>query len=98
MENNKVGDMQVWWIPQIPGKAFEVPITSVEDGVRIINILAQYDLFQYNNHIKPDYCNTGGIRVWCEDNGKGESGWNDWYDEETGEDDPERYLEEKKQS
>jgi hypothetical protein len=96
MEEHKVGDLQVWWIPQVPGKSFEVPVDSLEMGVKIMNTLAFYDIFQYENKIKPDYCNAGGINVWSDDcDGERNEGWNSWYDEETGEDDPERYLEEK---
>ncbi len=74
----KVGDLQVWWIPQVPGKAFEVEVSSVEEGVKLANTLARYDLFQFENKIKPDYCNTGGVQRWCEDSdGEGTPGWED---------------------
>lgn len=36
---------------------------------------------------------VGGIHQWSEDNGEGASGWTDWYNEETGEDDPMAYWE-----
>lgn len=90
--------MQVWWIPQVPMKAFYVDITSVEEGVKIMDILAQYDLFQYENKIKPDYANMGGINVFDpdDDTDSPEGSWVSWYDEETGEDDPVEYIESKK--
>ena len=28
MSNHNVGDLQVWWIPQVPMKAFEVAVNS----------------------------------------------------------------------
>lgn len=88
--------LKVWWIPQVPGKPFEVGVDSVPEGVKIMHILAQYDLFQYEHNIKPDYCNAGGIVQWDEDSdGEGNPGWVDWYDEDTGEDNPERWLEER---
>lgn len=90
----KPGDLRVWWIPQVPGKPFEARVASVAEGVKIMDVLARYDAFQFENNIKPDYCNVGGINRWCEDNGDGEPGWEDWYDEETGEDDPAKWLEE----
>ena len=74
--------MRVWWIPQVPMKPFYVNVKSVEEGVLIMNTLADYDLFQYENNVKPDYANAGGLEVW-----NGEE-WESWYDEETGEDDP----------
>ena len=88
-----IGDMQVWWIPQVPGEPFTVDVSTVEDGIRIMDILADYDNFQFEQNIKPDYSNVGGIRVWSDDaDGEGNAGWNDWYDEETGEDDPVRFV------
>jgi len=93
MKKHKVGNLQVWWMPQIPMKAFIVDVSSVSEGVKIMNVLAFYDIFQFENKIKPDYCNTGGIRRWSENcDGEGNPGWETWYDEETGEDDPEEYL------
>jgi hypothetical protein len=89
--------LMVWWVPQVPMKPFEVSVKTVEEGVNIMNILANYDDFQFRNRIKPDYCNAGGINQWTEDDGEGNPGWESWYDEETGEDDPEVYLEMKKE-
>ena len=92
----KIGTLCVWWVPQVPMNAFEVIVDSVEFGVKLLDVLADYDLFQYNNNIKPDYCNVGGLKVWVADSdGEGNPGWNDWHDEETGEENPKVYLEEK---
>ena len=54
-------EYKIWWIPQIPMKAFEFPVSSVQEGKTICNLLALYDAFQFENNIKPDYCNTGGV-------------------------------------
>ena len=54
---------QVWWIPQIPGKPFTVPVGSREEGQKLLKVLADYDRFQFQNRIKPDYCNAGGLSV-----------------------------------
>ena len=89
----KVGDLQVWHMPQVPGKIFTVDVSSVEEGVKVMRVLADYDLFQMENNVKPDYCNAQGLSRWCEDNGEGVPDWDDWCDEETGEDDPHAYLE-----
>ena len=91
--NRKVGDLEIWWVPQIPMDAFSVPVDSVEVGVLLFNTLAAYDLFQFEHKIKPDYCNAGGLRRWCANSdGEGTPGWEDWYDEETGEEDPQTWL------
>lgn len=79
--------LKVWWIPQIPMKAFEVEVSSIQEGVQIMDVLAGYDAFQFENNVKPDYCNSGGIVVLDED---GE--WVDWHDPETFIDDPREYL------
>lgn len=73
------GDLQVWWIPQIPGKAFEVSVKDLEQAALIVDTLARYDAFQFEQNVKPDYSNAGGLRVF-----DGEE-WIDWYSED-GED------------
>jgi len=90
----KAGDLQVWWVPQIPmSNTFIVDVSSVEEGAKLMRVLADYDRYQFDNRIKPDYCNAGGLRRWCDDSdGEGTPGWEDWYDEETGEDNPAEYV------
>lgn len=78
----KIGDLRVWHIPQVPGKAFHVPVASPAEAKKVLAILASYDLFQYRNRIKPDYCNAAGLQVYEADDGDGKPGWCDWYDEE----------------
>ncbi len=78
--------LKVWWVPQVPGKKFEADVASVAEGVKLMRVLADYDAFQFENNIKPDYCNAGGIMML--ENGE----WVDWFDEETGEDDPEEWI------
>ena len=74
-------------------KSFEVDVGSVAEGVKIMDVLAAYDAFQFENRVKPDYCNAGGLRRWCADSdGEGTPGWKDWYDDETGEEDPREYV------
>ena len=58
------GDFRVWWTPQVPGEPFEVPVPTWEEGIRLLNTLAAYDLFQLAHHIKPDYSNAGGLLVF----------------------------------
>ena len=71
--------MRVWWMPQVGVDAtFYISIKSIEEAKKFIDILSAYDCFQYNHHIKPDYCNTGGVQVWDE---KAQE-WIDWYYED----------------
>ena len=71
--------LRVWWIPQVPMKPFNVEVANLEQAHLLLDTLAEYDRFQLDNRIKPDYSNTGGLQVW-EDNE-----WVDWYGE-NGED------------
>ncbi len=89
---NKVGDMRVWWCPQVPMESFKFPVSSVEEGAKIMEALALYDIFQYEKNVKPDFCNAGGLQVYEADAGYGEPDWCDWCDEETGEDDPIQFM------
>ena len=71
-----------------------VPVKDIKEGVKLLDVLAAYDMFQFKNKIKPAYCNAGGLQKFEADcDGDGNAGWCDWYDDETGEDDPRAYLE-----
>lgn len=70
--------LRVWHIPQIPCKAFHVEVSSPEDAIKILTTLANYDLFQLENNIKPDYSNAQGLEEWNEE----EKEWEEWYSEE----------------
>lgn len=76
---NKEGDLRIWWVPQVPMNAFYVYVDSIKEAIKVYNILADYDYFQFENNVKGDYANAGGLQVF-ED---GE--WLDWLDE-NGED------------
>ena len=79
------GDLRVWWIPQLSMEAFLVPVDSPNEGALLLRVLANYDRFQYENRIKPDYSNAGGLQVfedgdWCEwedADGRDIDGWAD---------------------
>lgn len=71
----KQGDLSVWWIPQVPMKAFRVPVRNIREAKLLLETLAEYDIFQFENNVKPDYANAGGLNVW-------EGGeWTEWYSE-----------------
>ena len=76
--------LKVWWIPQVPMKPFEVLLDSFVAAKVLLESLANYDLFQLEQRIKPDYCNTGGLCIWddgLDADGDG-SKWTDWESEE----------------
>ena len=87
--------LRVWWIPQVPMRPFYVEVNSIAEGVKVMDVLANYDLFQYENNVKGDYSNAGGIHMLDrDDNEDGPDGsWVDWCDEGTGCDCPREFLE-----
>ena len=82
MENNNVKNqkLRVWWNPQVgASETFYIPVTSVEEGKKVMDLLSAYDCFQWNQNIKGDYCNVGGLEMWDEN----EKEWVDWeYEDE----------------
>ena len=77
-----LGQLCVWWIPQVPMKAFRVPVKSPEEAKLVLKTLADYDIFQVNNRVKPDCCNTGGLEVFEHLEDEPEPGWIEWYSED----------------
>ena len=88
VKQHKTCDLQVYWIPQIPMKAFTVDVDSPAEAKKLLSILSDYDQFQLDNNVKPDYSNTGGLNVFdADDPHDGPHGsWTTWYDEESGDD------------
>lgn len=54
-------EFRVWWVPQIPMEGFQHPAPDFASARFLANALGQYDLFQFENNVKPDYCNMGGV-------------------------------------
>lgn len=97
--------LRVWWVPQVPLHPFYVSVSGIAEAVKIMDILAKYDDFQYKNRIKPDYRNAGGVEQFIPMDGAfddeydvkviedGVEGyWISWEDEDTGIEDPYEYL------
>lgn len=70
--------LRVWHIPQVPMKAFHVEVSSIDEACKMLNVFQDYDLFQYENKIKADYCNTSGLEYFGEE----ENSWCEWYDDD----------------
>jgi len=66
-------EFRVWHIPQVPGKAFHVPVKDAEEGALVLRALADYDLFQHEHNIKPDYANAQGLEAR-----EAEGEWGEW--------------------
>lgn len=92
MSAPKLGDLRVWWIPQIPMEPFTWPVASITEGRLLVDALAAYDQFQLDHHVKPDYSNVGGLQVFeAADDNDVQGEWVDWYDAEGDEIDHEKY-------
>ena len=79
----KNGYLRVWWIPQLGASipTFYWPVNDIQTAKTLLDCLAQYDLYQLKNRIKPDFSNTGGLEIYEEDSdGDGNPGWVDWMD------------------
>jgi len=86
MPNKK---LRIAHFPQIGAKAFEVEVSNLQEARLLYNTLADYDLFQYHNQIKPDYANATVVQEWLEEEGE----WISWSDDKTGIDDINEYFE-----
>lgn len=75
MKQPKKGDLRVWWIPQVPMKPFIMPVKNTDEACLLLYTLAKYDIFQFENNIKPDYANVGGLCIFEDKE------WIDWYNE-----------------
>jgi hypothetical protein len=53
-------EFRVWWMPQVPMEPFLFPVPTMEAAQMLCDALAQYDRFQFDNKVKPDYSNAGG--------------------------------------
>ena len=83
----KEGDLRIWWVPQIPGKAFEWPVADLTQAALMLDALAAYDDFQFAENVKGDYANMGGLHVYREGD------WEDWESEDCDDFDTYRSLE-----
>lgn len=65
--------LRVWWLSCIE-KPFFIPVESVEEGVKILDLLTVYEAFQVQNgRVKVDYRIGGGLQVWSNET-------NEWID------------------
>lgn len=71
------GALQIWWVPQVPMPSFNFSVANLVEAKLLLDALAEYDKFQYENNVKPDYSNAGGLSVFS---GKA-CDWIDWYDD-----------------
>lgn len=82
--------IRVLHYPQVGyDKSFIVEVDNLREAKLVCAVLANYDFFQFENKIKPDYANTTVVEEWSDD----DQDWISWYDEATGIDDINEYFE-----
>lgn len=69
---------KVWYIPQVPMVAFEREFDDLETAKAALDLITDFSIFEFENRVKPDYADMGGISRWEED---GDGGF-DWFDVE----------------
>jgi hypothetical protein len=68
--------LRIWHMPQIGCDAtIYIPVETLEESKKILDILACYDLFQLENNIKPDFSNVSGLQIFDEETQE----WEDWH-------------------
>lgn len=70
--------LRVWHCPQAPMKPFVVVVDSLEEAIKILDILTEYDLFRYENKVKPNYCSVQGIKEYD----PVDEEWYEWHNED----------------
>ena len=58
-----MSDYKVWYIPQVPGKPFEVRVNDLPTARLILDTLTNFSGFEFEHRVKPDYCDAGGISI-----------------------------------
>lgn len=85
-ETHPVGTLKVWYVPQVPMQPYE-RILPHHDGDEekelalaaiLLDTIISFSSFEFENRVKPDYSDMGGIERW---EGDGEGG-RDWYEVE----------------
>jgi hypothetical protein len=56
-----IGDLKVWYVPQIPMEGFEVAVPDLRTAKLVLDALCAFSLFEFENRVKPDYADTGGV-------------------------------------
>ncbi|APW58627.1 hypothetical protein [Paludisphaera borealis] len=53
-------EMRISWMSQTTMEPFTYPVPDMDTASLLLDALAQYDLFQFERKVKPDYANCGG--------------------------------------
>lgn len=59
---------------------FRKEVKNLQIAKVLLVALADYDIFQLEHNVKPDFANASGCEIFNED----EQDWEEWMDEDTG--------------
>jgi len=57
---------KAWYIPQVPMKPFEVERPTAVEAQAALDLITDFSIFEFENKVKPDYCDAGGVEEWDE--------------------------------
>ena len=67
MTGFKPTKFKLWYIHQVPGKAFEMEVSDPVAALQTLDVIYQVTLFMFRNRMIPDYANAGGVSYLDED-------------------------------
>lgn len=69
--------LRVCWNPQVDivDEPFYIPVSSLKEAKKVMDMMAAYDAFQRQNKVKADYCNCGSLEQYNEETKE----WEEWY-------------------
>lgn len=85
-DNPTVGDLLVWHNPQVGQVAgLYVPVANLEEAQKVRDLLATYDLWQFENRIKGDYASASGLITFegiHPEADPNDDGWYEWMNDD----------------
>lgn len=72
--------LRVVHYPQENSKPFIVEVDKLIEAKLVLDTLANYDFFLFNNKLNPEYPNSASVEVYDDEEKK----WNTWVDQNTG--------------
>ena len=68
--------LRIWWIPAIPGTAFERAVETIEEGHALLDALVDYTRYLEGRALVPNYgADAGGLQALETDG--------EWFDAES---------------
>jgi hypothetical protein len=71
--------LRVWYNLRVPRTTFTTEVANLVEARLLLDTLARYDEFCFNNKLAKYGYNAGGLQVWSDV----EQTWMHWIDEET---------------